>query len=486
MNASKLFSFVLASVLVAPSLAVTLTQPTQLQTTSYDYVIVGAGTAGLALASRLSENPKVSVLVLEAGISDEGNIPIQAPFLGPTLTPNTQLDWNYTITPQVGMNGRTFAYPRGKVLGGSSSVNYLFHQFGTKEDWDRLGAVSGDNGWTWANMRKYVQKHEKFVPPIDGHNTTGQFIPSNHGFNGAVSVTLQGFNTTIDSRAIGVTKDLPQEFPFNQDLAGGDQPMLGLGYVQTSASGGIRSSSSVAYLAPANTRPNLTVLINATVMKLLSTTPNSRSLKAFRSIQFTNTPGTAPTPAGRTFTVTARKEVILSAGSVGSTQILMLSGIGDPNKLKALKIPLTLTNNDVGENLSDHTLLPNIFNVVDTPKSVGSLDRVLGNATQVQNVLQQYVTTHTGMFANNIANNFGFFRISDKLPVFKTTPDPAPGVKSPHWELINSDFYVNPGVDRPTTGNFMTVAAVLLTPTSRGSITLKSNNPFDKPLINPN
>ncbi|KDR79207.1 hypothetical protein GALMADRAFT_223444 [Galerina marginata CBS 339.88] len=476
MQFPALLSFVLASFFV-PSLGVTVTQTTQLKGgLTYDYIIVGGGNAGLVIANRLTENPKVTVLVLEAGVSDQGVIAAEAPFLGPTLTPNTPYDWNYTVVPQTGMNGRTFAYPRGRLLGGSSSANYLFHQYGTDEDWNRLSSVSGDSGWSWANMKKYVQKHEKFVPPVDGHNTTGQFIPSLHGFNGEVSVSLPGNNQTIDPRVLAATKQVP-EFPFNQDTSGGDHSVLGIGFLQSSAGGGVRSSSSTSYLAQANNRPGLTVVLNASVVKLVSTGNGLlKGNKAFRSVQFTSSPGSPK------LTATARKEVILSAGSVGTPQILQLSGIGNAADLKALKIDTVINNVDVGENLSDHTLLPNLFSV----QGDLSFDHVLRSSALTQAAVNQWIQNKTGMLANNVVNNFGFARLPSNATIFKTTRDPAAGPKSPHWEIIISNFYFNPGFSTPSTGSFMTVVAVLISPTSRGSIKLRSNNPFDKPLIDPN
>ncbi|KAF9483366.1 alcohol oxidase [Pholiota conissans] len=480
MQPIKLFSFVLATLAATPSFAVTITQPSQLTTLTYDYVIIGAGNAGLVIASRLTENPNVSVLVLEAGVSDQGVILAEAPFLGPTLTPNTIYDWNYTITAQTGMDGKTFAYPRGRLLGGSSSANYCFHQWGTNEDWDRLAALSGDPGWAWSNMRNYIQKHEKLVPPADGHDTTGQIIPALHGTHGMLPVSMPANNQTIDPRVLLTTQQLSAEFPINHDMSGGDHSLLGIGWVKSSAAGGVRSSSSTTYLAAANSRPNLTVLINAYVTKLIQTGTASR--KAFRSVQFKNSPGTGTSPAGATVVVNARKEVILSAGSVGTAQILQLSGIGNKNELQTLGITSVLNNPDVGENLSDHTLLPNIFSV----RGDDSFDHILRSNSLVGDEVTDWVTNKTGMFINNVVNNFGFARIPSNASIFSTTTDPAPGPTSPHWEIITSNFFFSPGFNIPATGSFMTVVAVLLTPQSRGTIKLASSNPFDHPLINPN
>ncbi|KAF5318063.1 hypothetical protein D9619_012083 [Psilocybe cf. subviscida] len=480
MQPSKLLSLVIASVLVTPSLAATFTTFDSSKPLTYDYVIVGAGTAGLALANRLSANSAVTVLVLEAGVSDDGVVPIQAPFLGPTVTPNTPWDWNYTVVPQAGMDSRTFNYPRGRVLGGSSSANYLFHQFGSSEDWDRLAKLTGDVNFKWSAMRKYVQKHEKVTPPIDGHDTSNEIIPSNHGFNGILPTSLHGFNQTIDARFVQTTQQLPNDFPWNKDMSGGDQSLLGFGAVKSSAGGGKRSSSSTTYLAAANSRTNLNVVINATVMKLVQTGITTAGLRKFTGVQF-QAPATVGS-AARTVTVTARKEVIMSAGSIGTPQILQLSGIGDPNLLSKFGIPTLVNNPSVGANLSDHTLTPHIFNVAGTD----SIDNVLRDPVQVQATLNQYVSTKTGLFANNIANHFGFKRVASNSPILAQFGDPAAGPNSPHFEIVTSNVFFSPGVTSPATGSHMTAVLVLIAPTSRGSVKINSASVFTQPLIDPN
>ncbi|KAF5317981.1 hypothetical protein D9619_012071 [Psilocybe cf. subviscida] len=487
-------SLLLASVVGGPAWALTTSDPSVAFSQKFDYIIVGAGTAGLTLANRLTANPSVSVLVVEAGVrhvfrifypivrkktninpSDAGMIPVQAPFLGPTITPNTPIDWNYTVTPQSGLNSRSFSYPRGKLLGGSSSVNYLFHQFGSNEDWDRLANVTGNANYAWLNMRQYIQKHEKLVPPVDGHNTTNQIIPSLHGHNGTLPTSLYCFNQTIDPLFLKTTQELPNDFPYNEDMSGGDQSLLGFGFVKSSAGGGKRSSSSTTYLAAANARPNLVVLFNMTVTRLLQNATTAGP-------QFTTVLFTASTGNSSTFTITAQKEVILSAGAIGTPQILQLSGIGNSTFLKSLGLPPIVNNPSVGANLSDHTLTPNLFTVFGND----SFDSILRNQTAVQQILSQYISTSSGMFANNIANNFGFKRLPSNSTIISTFGDPAAGPNSPHWEMIVSNLFFSPFFPRPDTGAFMTIVLVLTSPTSRGSVQIASANAFDAPLINPN
>lgn len=197
------------------------TDPTQLPTREYDFVVVGAGTAGSVIATRLSENPAFSVLVIEAGSSNQNILAAEVPFLGSTLSPNTAITWNYTTTPQIGLNNRTIPYPRGYVLGGSSTINFEIWTRGSIDDYNRFAKVSSDPGWSWAEMIHYMKKSEHLVPPTDNRTVFGEVDPSIHGMQGPVQVSLGGYIGGVDQRVIDTTREFVSEFPYNIDMNSG-------------------------------------------------------------------------------------------------------------------------------------------------------------------------------------------------------------------------------------------------------------------------
>ncbi|KAF9458880.1 aryl-alcohol-oxidase from pleurotus Eryingii [Collybia nuda] len=467
---SSTLPWVAASIFILPSLGKLYNNPSQLIKTNYDYIVIGGGAAGAVVAARLSENSDISVLLVEAGISNEGITDIDIPLLGLSLAPSTPLDWNYTTIPQPGLGNRAIPYPRGKVLGGSTSVNYMVYMRGSTEDFDRYASVTGESGWVWDQMLEYAKKNEKLVSPADHHDTTGEFLPSLHGTSGPISVSLGGNPTPLDSRVIATTEEFPTEFPFNPDTIGGD--ILGIGWAFASIGNGTRSSSATGYLAPASGRPNLDIVVNAQATKL-EVTGKKGTVPCFHRVLVAEKAGAA------VYALTANQEIILSAGTFGTPALLQLSGIGNKTELSAAGVTTIIDNPSVGKNMSDHALLPNVWNV-DNPDTY---DSVFRNPSQA---LEQWTNNRTGPFASHIANQLGWLRLPQTASIFETTPDPAAGPNSSHFEMIFLNYWLNPNTPAPPTGNFMSEATVLISPTSRGFVKISSSDPFKPPLVNPN
>ncbi|KAJ6449335.1 alcohol oxidase [Mycena sanguinolenta] len=440
----------------------------------YDFVIVGAGTAGNVVANRLTENPNFSVLLLEAGVSNEGVIDSIVPFLITNLVSGPNIyEWNYTTTPQVGLNNLSIPYPRAHILGGCSSHNGMVYTRGSAEDYDRWAAVTGDSGWSWDNLLPYFFKNEKWTPPADNHDTRGEFNPAVHSTHGINSVSLSGSRwPTFENQVIQTTHELPEEFPFNLDYNSGEP--LGVGWFQSTIGGGKRSSSATSYLAPKFIqRQNLHVLLHAQVSRLVGA-QTAKGVVTFGGVEFSQ--GTC----GSLFTAKATKEVILSAGTIGTPAILLNSGVGDKNALTALGIPSVLHLPSVGTNATDQPLLFAMWSV----NSTQTIDTIKQNTTLLNEAYAQWNATHTGPFTNlpAPATHIVWTRLDADSSIFKNVTDPSAGPKTPHIEIIVG---TGSGLGVGPPGNFIGFVMSVLTPTSRGSITLHSNNPFDPPLIDP-
>ncbi|RDB15489.1 Pyranose dehydrogenase 3 [Hypsizygus marmoreus] len=460
--------------LVSPVFSALYTTPSQLPQTTFDYIIVGAGTAGNVVANRLSEKEGVSVLVLEAGVSNEGVDAAAIPLLGPSLVPNTLYDWNYTTVEQKGYDNRVLPYSRGRMLGGSSSVNYLVYTRGSSDDFERIAKETGDSGWGWDNIKKYIPRHEKFVAPADGHDTKGEFTATAHGTDGILQISLPNFPNTLDERVMATTKELSKDFPFLEDHNGGD--VLGIAWSQASIGGGARSSSATAYLsADFLKRPNLHVLINAQVTKLVQTGTQD-GVAVFHGVEFATKAGEEVT------TVTSTKETILSAGTIGTPTILQLSGIGDNDELTKVGIKTVFNNPSVGKNLTDHPLLANVYSV----KGTESFDGLFRSTDTLHSNIERWVSNKTGPLTSSVCNHIGFFRLPDDSDLLKKFGDPSSGPKGAHLEMIFSNLWVQPGIPAPKTGSFFTITTSVTSPTSRGYTKLSSSDPFAKPTIDPN
>ncbi|ETW77972.1 aryl-alcohol oxidase-like protein [Heterobasidion irregulare TC 32-1] len=438
----------------------------------YDYIIVGAGIGGGVVASRLSENHDTNVLLIEAGNSDQGIEAIKVPWLAETLTPNTIVDWNFTTTPQAGLGNRTFSYPRGRVLGGSSSVNGMIYTRGSVDDYNRIAAVSGDSGWSWEALLPFIRKAERLVPSADGHDTSGQIEPSMHGTSGPLGVSVQNWPVPSDQRVIRASKESP-EFPYVVDFNAGKP--LGLGWSQSTISNGTRDSSATAYIHPSLAKyDNLDVLINTHVTQVLRTGV-SGGVPVFRGVQF------AQNATSALRSVIARKEVILSAGSIGTPQILMLSGIGPSVHLSSLGIDTKVDLSDVGKNLQDHAA--ELSDVWVTSASF-SWDDIRRNATLAAQTLTEWRDFRKGPYTDGFYSQIGWYRLPDNSTIFRTQEDPSAGPNTPHIQLQIYDSNLAAGDPYPE-GRFLTMAMALVTPASRGTVTLTSSDPFAHPLINP-
>jgi choline dehydrogenase len=393
----------------------------------FDYVIVGAGSAGCVLANRLSEDPDVQVLVLEAGPPDT-NENIHVP-LGYLKLARTEVDWDYCSAPEPQCMGRRIPLPRGKVLGGSSSINAMVYIRGNPCDYDEWGVA----GWAWGDLLPYFLKAED--------NERG---PSRwHGAGGPLPVSEERSGNLI-SRAF-VDAGVQAGLPHNDDFNGEQQD--GVGMYQVTQRGGMRASAAVAYLHPAMERPNLTVLPFMQVQRVL--------------FDRTRAVGVQATQLGQPQEFRAEREVILCGGAYNSPQLLMLSGIGPAEHLMLREIEVLLDQPAVGENLSDHA---GAYAVWSTPEPQSLLLALEPQA------LEQFEASQSGPFASNLAEAGGFARVGANAP--------APDIQF-HLAPVQ---IVDEGMSDPE-AHGVWVSPCLLTPESRGSVRLASNDPTAKPIV---
>ncbi|TEB33993.1 pyranose dehydrogenase [Coprinellus micaceus] len=426
---------------------------TSLPSRNYDFIIVGGGNAGAVISSRLTENSRFTILLVEAGPDNEGVLELQVPGLQTSLN-GTRYDWNYTTVPQTGLNGRTIDLPRGHVLGGSSSINGMVYTRGAADDYDAWARITGDPGWSWKRIFPYAKKHERWMAPVGGRNITGQYDPKVHGYSGNTHVSLrQTPAEPFDERLFQTTRELP-EFPFSLDPNSGYP--LGLSWTQSTIGNGERSSAATGYLsAPVRARPNLDILLNTQATRVLSTGPLGKQLD-IRTVEL------APRSGGTARkTLTASKELVLSAGVINSPQILMLSGIGDREHLSALGIKTILDLPAVGKDMPDHAINVVLWAANDTAPP--PIDHVAA--------LEEWKTSRSGPYTEHRRMQTLWSRIPSNSSIWQNETDPSSGKNAPHLEL-----YFAGG---PRTG----AAIILLTPKSRGSVSLASSDPFTHPVI---
>ena len=409
----------------------------------YDYIIIGAGSAGCVLANRLSEDPNVKVLLLEAGPRDRHPF-IHMPAGISKLVNKKGVNWDYNTAPEPGLDNRTLWWPRGKVLGGSSSINAMCYIRGVAGDYDRdWAAAHGAEGWDWNSVLPYFKRSE--------HNERGG--DALHGSGGPLNVADHRYVNPLSQVFVEAGAQLG--YPRNQDFNGTEQQ--GFGLYQVTQKNGARCSTAVAYLDPARERPNLTIVTGAQVARVTFDRTATGGPRAN---------GVAYAAHGKAFHQQASREVLLSGGAINSPQLLMLSGIGPAQQLRDLGIDVVADAPQVGENLQDH---------LDISTLQHSTQRVTyDRLSDLKVAFDYFLRGHIGPGTSNIAEAGGFLRS-------RYAPDERADIQFHFIPAMLDDH----GRNR-LKGDGYTLHACFLRPLSRGRITLASANPADKARIQAN
>ncbi|MBV1837868.1 GMC family oxidoreductase [Acetobacter estunensis] len=402
---------------------------------THTYIVVGAGSAGCVLAARLSEDPTISVLLLEAGPRDAHPL-IHIPAALPAVAPRASLNWGYYTEPEAELNGRRLFWPRGKVLGGSSAINGMVYTRGNAGDydaWEQLGAT----GWSYEDVLPYFRKSESNVRGASRY----------HGAQGPLHVT-RGVRTS-ELCDLFIEAGLQAGYPYNEDFNAADQN--GFGDFDATVWKGRRWSTATAFLKRARKRPNLTVITGATVNRILWTGHRAVGVEYVRGQDIV-----------RTY---CEGEIILSGGTINSPQILQLSGIGPADVLRGLDIPVMVDSPEVGKNMQDH-LCVCLMSQITAP---------ISHYKWLQPMAAMKATLHYALGRKGVAaeaplSTGAFFRSADdqKYPDIQLHLTPA---------LVTSHDSGWPSE------HGMTVYINHAYPESRGTVTISSDDPLKHPKI---
>ncbi|OJF91763.1 GMC family oxidoreductase [Pararhizobium antarcticum] len=425
---------------------------------TFDYVIVGAGSAGCLLANRLSRDSSKRVLLIEAGRKD--NHPwIHIPVGYLYCIGNPRTDWLYKTEPEAGLNGRSLRYPRGKTLGGCSSINGMIYMRGQSRDYDGWAAQTGDRAWSWENALPDFKAHEDHyrldagADPATGDNSR---FSDMHGHGGEWRIEKQRLKWDIleSFTEAAVQAGVPRSPDFNS----GDNE--GVGYFEVNQKAGWRWNTSKAFLRPIRDRRNLSIWTEAEVDKLIVETGQDGRKRCI---------GLSLYRRNQRVSVRARGEVILSAGAIGSPQILQFSGIGPAATLKAADIAVAHHLPGVGQNLQDHLQIRAVFKVRNA-KTLNTLANSLFGKAMIG---LEYALKRSGPMSMS-PSQLGAFTRSD--------PGQAHANLEYHVQPLSLDAFGEPLHTVPA----FTASVCNLNPTSRGSVNVRSNRRGEAPAIAPN